>query len=137
VEYPHDAKEHLALATEKLEAMRVRAGHGPSARWTVSGMVENWKELVDQVERGYDEMIYEYTNDLSVRGLLEELIDALPPGSVRSWVTQEVEATDARYRAATREVNEPIHGGGSAPWWYWGVPKVLVGELRGDLGDAG
>lgn len=136
MEYPYDAKEHLALATQKLEAMRARARHGPSAHWTVSGMVEDWKELVGQIERGYDEMIYEYTNDLSVRNLLQELIDALPAGSVRSWIAQEVEATDARYRAATREVNEPIHGGGNAPWWYWRVPMILVGELRDDLEGA-
>lgn len=136
MEYPRDAKEHLALATEKLEAMRERARHPPGAGWTVSGMVESWKGLVDEIERGYDEMIYEYTNDLSVRELLQELIDALPAGSVRSWVTREVEATDARYREATREVQEPIHGGRDAEWWYWRVPNVLTGELRDDLEDA-
>jgi hypothetical protein len=46
---------------------------------------------------------------------------------------QEIEETDARFRAATHEVDKPIVGSGNAAWWWMRVPNVLVGELRRDF----
>jgi hypothetical protein len=131
--YPDDAKDHLDVVARKLEQMRLRAKH--SEPWTLTGLIGAWRELVGQIERGYDDNVYEYRNDLSVRDLLAELIDEIPAGSVRSWVTSEVEEIDASYRTATREVDEPIFGSDDEPWWWRRVPKTLVGELRLDLAD--
>jgi hypothetical protein len=131
--YPADAKKHLEIAARKLEEMRLRAHHPPRHFWTLSGMVEAWRELVAHIEEGYDDIIEEYSNDLSVRDLLDELLAVIPEGSVRSWVTKEIEQADQRYRDATREVDKPIFGSGEMAWWWKRVPIVLVGELRRDL----
>lgn len=132
--YPAGDKEHLEIAARKLEEMRLRAHHPPRRFWTLSGMVEAWHQLVAQIEEGYHDIIEEYWNDLSVRDLLDELLAVIPEGSVRSWVTQEIEQADQRYRDATREVDKPIFGSGEMAWWWRRVPNVLVGELRDDLG---
>jgi hypothetical protein len=39
---------------------------------TVRQLLRRWASFVRQVETGYDDTIYDYTNDLSVRDLLEE-----------------------------------------------------------------
>jgi hypothetical protein len=46
---------------------------------------------------------------------------------------REIEETDARFRAATHEVDNPIFGSGEMAWWWIRVPNVLVGELRRDF----
>ena len=38
---------------------------------SLGSLLRRWSEFVTQVERGYDDSIYEYTNDLSVRGRLD------------------------------------------------------------------
>jgi hypothetical protein len=129
--YPPDAKEHLELIDRKLEEMRARARQ-PAPR-TLMGLIGRWREVVEQIEEGYEDNVYEYWNDVAMRDLLEELLAVVPAGSVRSWVTDEVCEIDIRYRRGTREVDKPIFGSGERPWWWWRVPNVLVGELREDL----
>jgi hypothetical protein len=131
--YPPDAKEHLDAIAQKLTEMRLRAKHPPRDFWTLNGMLGSWRQLVDKIDEGYDDIIEEYWNDLSVRELLEELLEVVAEGSVRSWVTKEIAETDDRYIDATREVQKPIFGSGDMPWWWWRVPKKLTGELRHDL----
>jgi len=131
--YPTDAREHLEIVEHKLQEMRVRAKHPPRDFWTLNGMVRSWRAVVAKIEVGYDEIIEDYWNDVSVRDLLEELLAVIPEGSVRSWVMQEIEQTDGRFRAATHAVERPIFGSGVVAWWWMRVPNVLVGELRRDF----
>ena len=87
-----------------------------------------------QVERGYEGSIYEYTNDLSTRDLLEEILlqvarslhDRLS-GVVRPW--------NERFHAATRKSTRPLAPGVAkdAPAWWFRVPKHLSTELENDL----
>lgn len=113
--------------------MRLRSKQPPREFWKLNGMLRSWHDLVAEVETGYDDVIEEYWNDLSVRDLLEELIAVVPEGSVRAWVTKEVEQTDLRYRAATDPRDKPIFGSGEMAWWWMRVPKVLKGELLADF----
>jgi hypothetical protein len=131
--YPSDAKEHLVIVQSKLDEMRTRAKHPPRDFWTLNGMVQAWSHVVARIENGYDEIIEEYWNDVSVRDLLEELLAVIPEGSVRSWVTEEIQETDARFRKATHSVEKPIFGSGAVAWWWMRAPNVLVGELRRDF----
>jgi hypothetical protein len=86
--YPTDAKEHLDAVAQKLNEMRLRAKHPPRDFWTLNGMLGAWRQLVDKVDEGYEEIVEEYWNDLSMRDLLEKLLEVVPEGSVRSWVTK-------------------------------------------------
>ena len=47
---------------------------------TLGALLRGWSDLVTQVERGYDDSIYEYTNDLFVRTRLDEVAAGASPG---------------------------------------------------------
>ena len=46
---------------------------------SLDALLREWRAFVTQVERGYDDSIYEYTNDLSVRDRLERLLAGAGP----------------------------------------------------------
>jgi hypothetical protein len=100
-------------------------------------MLGAWRELSDEIEGGYLHTIYDYTNDLSVRHLLDEVLAVLPDGPVKTWVVREIASADARYREVTHEVARPIYGGPDGPWWYFRVPNRIEGELAEDLTKDG
>jgi len=89
-----------------------------------------------EVEMGWEDWGYEFTNDLSTRDILECLLKSVP-SSIREKVTPLVAPWDARWRAATLRVAEPQWGRfrrGDAriervpeseiAWWNFRVPKV-------------
>jgi hypothetical protein len=86
----------------------------------LNALLRDWGAFVAAVERGYDDSIYEYTNDLSVRDRLAGSDDP------------RVAELDRRFEAATAEAAAPL-----APrdgWWWRRVPRRLVGDLADDLG---
>ena len=82
---PPDVPEHLAHAQRKIDELRLRAQHAPRPFWTLTGMIGAWRELPNEIDAGYQLTIYDYTNDLSVRDLLEEVLAAIPEGEVKAW----------------------------------------------------
>ncbi len=68
--------------------------------FTVAEAVNTWAALVHVIERGYTDEIHEYTNDLYCRNWLHEAWLLLDEHIVQLW-TQQIEALDDRYRAAT------------------------------------
>jgi hypothetical protein len=135
--YPPDVPEHLAIAEAKIEELRLRAHHTPRPFWTLTGMVRAWRDVSEVIDRGYQLTIDDYTNELSVRGLLDEVLAVIPTGSVRDWVERDVQVGDERYRKVTHDVALPIFGGPDAPWWYRRVPNRITGELAEDLNPDG
>ncbi len=51
---------------------------------TLGSLLQDWQRFVTAVERGYDDSIYEYTNDLSVRDRLERVVAGASPGPAPS-----------------------------------------------------
>lgn len=97
-------------------------------------LLDKWSHFVIQVEQGYEDSIYEYTNDLSVRDLLDETLSKVPP-SLHEKLVQEIQIWDKRFQEATREVRKPLLSSGTRkllPWWSR-IPKNLRGELKEDL----
>ncbi|MFG1807847.1 hypothetical protein [Streptomyces sp. NPDC049040] len=89
------------------------------------------------IERGYDDDIYECTNDLYCRNWLHEAWLLLDEHIVQLW-TQQIRALDDRYRVAT--VDDDGHGLGQfhklpGPdlWWWRRYPRVLTGDLGRSL----
>ena len=89
------------------------------------------EHFVTAVERGYDDSIYEYTNDLSVRDRLERVVAGASPG-LRAQLEQALAADDGRFEAATEEAERPL-GARYTTWWWRRVPRRRVGELADDL----
>ena len=78
-------------------------------------LLSGWSALVAQVERGYDDSIYEYTNDLSVRDRLERVVGGAGPG-LRAKLEAALAADDGRFDAATEDGARPLgESGGSRP----------------------
>jgi hypothetical protein len=99
---------------------------------SLGSLLHEWQRFVTAVERGYDDSIYEYTNDLSVRDRLERVVAGAGPG-LRAQLERTLAADDARFEAATEEAPRPL-GATYATWWWRRVPRRLVGELADDLG---
>jgi len=93
-------------------------------------LVAAWGGLVERIERGYDDSLAEYRNDLAVRDLLAEHIGGISDGELRARLEQEITEIDRRYRGATRIVERSIDGRSDRSWWWLRVPI----ELRGELG---
>ncbi|HKO57448.1 MAG TPA: hypothetical protein VJ276_16360 [Thermoanaerobaculia bacterium] len=101
---------------------------------TVASLIAEWARFVQEVEVGYACSIYGYTNDLSTRDLLDELIER-GPSSLAVEIERELEPWDDRYRVATRPSKRPLLPGpdvADKPRWHR-MPRNLHGELLADL----
>lgn len=96
--------------------------------------VNRWFAFVREVERGYEDSIYDYTEELSRRDLLDaEMADSSPRQS--EYVRRQLSEADSRFLAATRPSIRPVLPGVSdrqKERWYR-VPKKLSEELASDL----
>ena len=101
---------------------------------SLGALLRRWSAFVTQVERGYDDSIYEYTNDLSVRDRLERLAAGAGPG-LRAKLEGALAADDRRFEAATEDAARPLgeFRDASPPWWWRRAPVRRVGELAEDL----
>jgi hypothetical protein len=105
---------------------------------SLDAMLRRWSDFVTEVERGYDDSIYEYTNDLSVRDRLERVVQGAGP-RLRAELEGSLAEDDRRFEAATEESARPLgeFGEASPPWWWRRMPRRRVGELAEDLESLG
>jgi hypothetical protein len=110
-------------------AVETRREGGP---YTPTGVVEQWEQIVSMIEAGYDDSIYEYDNDLSVRNLLAELLEdpLIQAHAESAWVTETVDALDKRLRAVMTD--QPIRDV-QGPWWRSHLPIIASAEFADDL----
>ena len=123
------AKDVLAFAKDRGAKM-------VSLRFT--DFIGRWRHFVAQVERGYDDSIYEYTNDLSVRDRLARVVQGAGAG-LRGELERVLADDDGRFEAATEASARPLGAFGEAggPWWWRRVPRRRGGELAEDLESLG
>jgi hypothetical protein len=107
-----------------------------SERRSITQLLGAWEQFVQSVDAGYDWSIYEYTNDLSVRDQIAEVLSVLKPGSLQ-WISDSVAAVDARFRDVTRELDRPLQSGADRGWWWRRVPSRPGEELAADLAVEG
>ena len=125
-----EEREQLARL---LAELATRTGREDS----LGAMLGRWRDFVTTVERGYDDSIYEYTNDLSVRDHLEAVAAGAGP-ALRAKVQGAIAEDDRRFEAATQEADRPLgEFTGEAPTWWRRVPRRRVGELAEDLDSPG
>ena len=99
---------------------------------SLGSLIQDWRRFIAAVERGYEDSIYEYTNDLSVRHRLERVIAAASP-ELRAQLERAVAEDDRRFTAATEEAAKPL----GTSRWEQRVPIRRVGELADDLEALG
>jgi hypothetical protein len=129
-------EDEEAALREVLTDLHRRSQHHVAP--TIGSLVATWAKFVQEVERGYECSIYDYTNDLSTRDLLDEVIDSVPV-TLGKEIEEELQQWDDRYRLATRPSDKPLFPGpdvAQRPRWRR-IPRNLRGELLEDLRSEG
>ena len=119
------------------EAGRALAERGWRAAFTLNEMTDSWRSLVAEVESGYDQMVDEYTNDLACRDWLA-LAWPMLTERVRCARRSELDALDARFRAATDEDTSGrlarfYKVQDKDGWWWRRLPTQRQGEFARGL----
>jgi len=119
----------------RLDALLCEMSNAAGFKQTLDRLLSGWRDFVLQVERKYDDSIYEYLNDLSVRDSLARLVQTLSHEG-RDVLTKVIQPLDERFIAATNETSQPLvklSDGESLAWWYYRVPANPGKELLDDL----
>jgi hypothetical protein len=109
---------------------------------TFMRLLGSWRALVEQVEMGYEDSVYEYANDVDSRSILGRVAESAPQRSSEALLAW-LRPWDERYEAATVRAAAPFHGrpDPDSPYaaspWHWRIPRRLLGELKADLEDMG
>lgn len=92
-----------------------------------AGLIERYREFVEEVERGYRYTLEDYRNDLDVRGVIALV-----------GLDQEVQAWDKRLDAMlTARETRIWESNCEKPFWDFGYPRNASGDLRMDLESEG
>lgn len=125
----------------------IREEWGFAKSFGPSRLLEKWERFVKDVEEGYSLSIYDYTHELSMRDLLENVKERVPV-RLRQEIEVALRPWDARFMQATQPSDrpiEPVVDEDAKEWWYrlpkhagWDVERYLIeGGFRGRRNDAG
>jgi hypothetical protein len=126
-------REALISAFEK-----IREEWGFAASFKPSMLLEKWKRFVLEVEVGYRLSIEDYTHDLSMRDLLEEVKEAIPP-RLREEIDVVLRPYDEIFFLVTQPSINPIDTGveeGARDWWFR-IPYRSGPEIQSYLLEMG
>jgi len=121
-------EELFTLRTLEIEYDKTRYGQRP---FDWQGYFSKWKDLVLDIERGYSYTIYDYTNDVSVRGVLEGFLRLVPSG-LADKLLLELKPIDDKFMSLTSVTDKHLPGLDVSAWWHR-IPTTLVGELKDDV----
>lgn len=89
-----------------------------------AGLVRQWREFVERVERGYSLGIEDYRNDLDVRGII----------ALAKADDAEVHALDERLRMLLTSTEKRVwESGPDDAFWDFGYPRNAGPDLIEDL----
>ena len=135
---PHLTAEDYASVEQAEQLLRQR---GWSRGFTLNQMTQAWAQLISQIEHGYQDVVEEYTNDLSCRDWLAQVWPLLTQ-RVRAARAPELTALDERFKAATVDdgglaLSHFYQIEGKNGWWWRRRPRLLLGEFAADLRRVG
>lgn len=92
--------------------------------------VREYESLVEYIYKGYEEIIYEYTNDLTCRLFIQKAIEQSSKSIL--FMKERIETADEKPRFVLQETKVCIYGNYPKNYfWLWGVPKNSI-ELMGE-----
>lgn len=135
--------EKLTILTEDAEVLgrafsALREEWGWARTPSLEQLLERWSRFVRDVEDGYRLTLDDYTLELSIRDELESVVDQLSL-ELRKQILGALICWDQRLTLATNLMDQPLVPGveqGASFWWF-SVPRRLVGELEQDLLSLG
>ncbi|MEU7584406.1 hypothetical protein AB0B50_43280 [Streptomyces sp. NPDC041068] len=97
--------------------------------------LRSWDEVVKLCTQGYDFDVCEYLNDLSIRELLQHVIDDPVVQSLPeySWFSAELTRIDEAFRALL--ANGPLVRPNESRWWLRALPAQGQQEFVDDVRD--
>lgn len=109
-------KDDHYRAEQKLELLSQQA----KRPLTVENLLERWTDFIRDVERGFDGTVDDYTNELSVRDIIEEVRQVVTPAG-QAHLDRSLRPLDERFEQATSTVDKPLlpetAGRTPGPWW--------------------
>lgn len=122
---PKNQEERQAL---KKVMGEVREEWGFAESFNLSDLLRKWERFVVETEGGYQLSIYDFTHNLWMRDLLEQVKDAVP-ARLRQELDVEVEPWDKRFWLATEPSVRPIEPFDGAREWWFRIPRFAGQEL--------
>jgi hypothetical protein len=92
-----------------------------------AGLITQWREFVEQVEKGYAFGLEDYRNDLDIRAIIE----------LAQIDDDEVDALDARFQAMLTATNVRVWESAPDAPWDFGYPGNAGDELLDGLREEG
>ncbi len=100
-------------------------------------ILQRWQRFVEQVERGYELTLHDYTVELDLRDALEEAKRTLPDRLAQE-LNGALSPLDQRLRFATEPAPKPLAPGARPTdrWWWFSIPRksnvTFMEELAGN-----
>jgi hypothetical protein len=123
---PALTREEVGHLDAALRAVADRTGRPVS----FNALLKRWQELVHEVTVGYSLTLYDYTNDLSVRDQIEEVLTRVPD-SLRARLEEVVRPLDERFEEGTTALEKPLLPR-SHRWWFR-IPRKRSAEFDADI----
>jgi hypothetical protein len=124
--------ERIAL-DQKIDDFRQS---GSLRTFSLEKSIHNWRSLVEAVEIGYGLGVYDYTNELTNRDILQRFLDTLPK-TLEVHINESIKPIDDTLLSLTDESDMDLLGAGgewqSKAWWWHRLPKKIGDELKEDL----
>lgn len=126
---PKGQEEREALSKIMEE---IREEWGFTKSFDLSDLLRKWQNLVVETENGYQLSIHDFTHDLSMRDLLEQVKEAVPV-RLRQELDAKIAPWDRRFWLATEASERPIEPFDGAKEWWFRIPRLSSQELTESL----
>lgn len=106
--------------------------------YSLNSLLNKWRIFVNDVGNGYNNSVYEYTNSLGVRDILEKAINLLSKDG-QNEINQNLNPLDTIFKESTDSMEQSISHL-KVPgefWWWYRIPKNPGDELKRDLQSEG
>jgi hypothetical protein len=110
----------------------------------LTGLVERWTNIVDEIARGYQLTLDDYLNDMDVRDIIAGALTVADPQE-REEIASALAHADRKLREVTKaspslleyptDVPKPTSPPNLDRWWYARRPKNAGAALTRDLAN--
>lgn len=120
-------------------------------RWTKGSMfpinfniiIKNWQNLVNECKDGYNDVVEEFTNDLSSRDIIQQILEEISDDG-KNIILKFIEPLDKIFIDNTVKVDKPLMTyewiKDNKQFWYFRVPKRIkrdeLSAFESQLGDS-
>lgn len=106
---------------------------------TLDKLIQSWEVFVSECENGYSDLIDEYTNDLSSRSLIADIMGRVSSAFAAKIISR-VNESDKKFLEVTKPISEPLMNVSDKPteiekMLYFRIPKKCIGDLKENLMD--